>query len=78
MNENKIIIKRRKKRNKTKQEQFMINFEEWVGYWRNNPHRFITEYLGLKLYDFQKVLVYMMFKYPKFIFVASRGLSINI
>lgn len=53
----------------------MVNFEEWVGYWRANPHRFITDYLGLMLYDFQKVLIYMMFMYPRFIFIASRGLA---
>ena len=59
----------------TKQEQFMLNFEEWIDYWRENPHRFITEYLKLKLYDFQKVLIYQMFLYPNFIFIASRGLA---
>lgn len=75
MSSSKILIKRKKKVSLTKQEQFMINFELWVAYWRANPHRFITDYLGLKLYDFQKVLIYMMFKYPKFIFIASRGLA---
>lgn len=53
----------------------MENFEEWLGYWRDNPHRFITDYLGLRLYDFQKILIYMMFKYPSFVYVASRGLA---
>lgn len=71
MNQNKIYIKRKKKFNITKQEQFMINFEEWVSYWRANPHRFVTEYLGLVLYDFQKILIYQMFMFPKFIFIAS-------
>lgn len=75
MEQNKIIIKRKKKSSLTKQEQFMTNFEEWASYWRANPQRFITEFLGLKLYDFQKVLIYMMFNYPKFIFIASRGLA---
>ena len=53
----------------------MDNFEDWVAYWRANPHRFITDYLGLRLYDFQKVLIYMMFKYPSFILVGLRPLS---
>ena len=70
-----ILIRRRKKVNRSKTKRYMDNFEEWLGYWRLNPHRFITDYLGLRLYDFQKVLVYMMFKYPSFVFVASRGLA---
>lgn len=66
-----VRIKHKKKKSLTRREQFMVNFEEWVGYWRANPHRFITDYLGLMLYDFQKVLIYMMFMYPRFIFIAS-------
>ena len=56
-------------------KRFMDNLEEWAAYWRSNPHRFITDYLGLKLYDFQKVIVYQMFNYPNFILVCSRGLA---
>lgn len=71
----KILIKRLKRKTKTQQEISAENFEKWVSYWRANPHRFITDYLGLTLYDFQKVLIYQMNKYPNFIFVASRGLA---
>lgn len=70
-----ITIKRLKKENKSQQQIYAENFESWVAYWRANPHRFITDYLGLRLYDFQKVLIYQMNKYPNFIFVASRGLA---
>lgn len=75
-NENVIIVKKIK-RGLSKREQFDINFEKYVAYWRSNPHRFITEYLGLKLYDFQKDLVYWFFKYPSVIYVASRGLMVH-
>ena len=71
----KIYIKKAKKANTSRTKRFMDNLEECVSYWRSNPHRFICDYLGLKLYDFQKVLIYMMFKYPSFILVASRGLA---
>jgi len=72
----KIRIKRRKKANKSKTVRYMENFEEWLGYWRENPHRFWTDYLGLtRLYGFQQVLLWMMFKYQYFIFAASRGLN---
>lgn len=72
----KIYIKKAKKATTSRTKRFMDNLEDWVAYWRANPHRFITDYLGLRLYDFQKVLIYMMFKYPSFILVASRGLNL--
>lgn len=68
-----IQIKRLRKSDKTVLEKYADNFEVWIGYWRANIHRFITEYLGLNLYDFQKPLIYYMDKYPNFIFIASRG-----
>lgn len=71
----KIYVRRRRRADKSRSVRFMENFEEWAAYWRANPHRFITDYLGLTLYDFQKVLIYAMFKYPNFIFAASRGLN---
>ena len=72
----KIIIKRRKdKRNLTKTQKYNESCEDWIAYWRANPHRYITEYLGLRLYDFQKVIIYLMNFYSNFIFVASRGLA---
>jgi hypothetical protein len=74
MNDGKILIKRPKKK-QTLQEQYSEAFEEWVAYWRDNPHRFITDYLGLRLYDFQKVLIYEMNKSTNFIFVGSRGIA---
>lgn len=70
---NQIVIKRKKRTNQS--EVFMNNFVQWVEYWRKNPHRFITDYLGLKLYDFQKILIYQMNFYNNFIFIASRGLA---
>ena len=51
------------------------NFEAWVGYWRANPQRFITEYLGLPLYDFQKVLIWEMNNTANYIFIGSRGIA---
>ena len=71
----KIIIKRKKEKVVTLQQQYNDIFEEWVSYWRENPHRFITDYLGLTLYDFQKILIYQMNKNPNFIFVGSRGIA---
>ena len=74
MNNNKIIIKRKKRQDSS--EIFLNNFMEWVEYWRKNPHRFVTDYLQLKLYDFQKILIYQMNLYNNFIFVATMWRSI--
>lgn len=70
-NENVIQIKRLKKKTKSIEETINENFESWVGFWRANPHRFITDYLGLRLYDFQKVLICLMDRYPTFLYAAS-------
>lgn len=61
-------------------EQFWDNFNDWISYYRQNIHRFITEYLGINLYFFQKILVYLMDftgekKIGTFVFFASRGLG---
>lgn len=71
----KIVIRRLKKKRATLQEQYNENFEAWVGYWRANPQRFITEYLGLPLYDFQKVLIWEMNNTANYIFIGSRGIA---
>jgi hypothetical protein len=70
-----IKVRKRIYNKKTIEEQKRENKEAWVAYWRANPHRFITEWLGLQLYDFQKILIYQMNMYPNFIFLASRGLA---
>lgn len=72
-NSGKIVIKRKKRIDQS--VVFMNNFLLWVEFWRKNPHRFITDYLKLILYDFQKILIYQMNMYNNFIFVASRGLA---
>ena len=71
----KIIIKRKKKINQSRQQRFVSHCEDWLAYWRANPQRYITEYLGLKLYDFQKFLIYLMNFFSNFIFVASNWCS---
>lgn len=45
----------------------------WVGYWRKNPHKFASDYLGFELYLFQRVLLYMMSKSNWFMYIATRG-----
>ena len=75
LEKNKITIKRLKQKEKSIKEQTDEIMEVWFAYWRANPHRFITDYLGLILYDFQKILIYEMNFSTNFCFVASRGLA---
>lgn len=74
----KICIKRLKRVVKSRDDIYKENFESWVGYWRSNIHRFITDYLGLLLYDFQKCLIWMFEQSAYNIFIASRGLKLSI
>ena len=74
-NDDVVIIRRLKKQNVALKDQYAENLENWAAYWRANPHRFITEYLGLTLYDFQKLLIYQMNFIPNYIFIGSRGIA---
>ncbi|MCC0764805.1 hypothetical protein IR151_17565 [Clostridioides sp. ES-S-0006-03] len=47
----------------------------WTSFYRENPHRFVLDYLRLKLYPFQMLLLYMMNVSTKFCFIACRGLG---
>ena len=76
MSTKKIVFKRKKPECKTGDASLRDRVEEWVGYWRANPHRFIIEYLGLPFKgDFQPILFYALDLYTHFIYVASRGLG---
>ena len=46
----------------------------WAEYWRKNPHRFAIEYLGINLYPFQMILIFMMNISNLLAFIACRGL----
>ncbi len=59
-----------------RQENVMNGLACWVGYWRSNPHRFVTEYLGIAPFSlFQKILLFLMFSNDYFLWWASRGIS---
>ena len=73
MEQNKIVIKRKKK--KSLNEQYQENLLEWIDFFRFNPHRLITDYYGLELYDFQKIILYEMDTHEAEILVGSRGIA---
>lgn len=53
------------------------NFAEWIGFYRQNPHRFMEDYFGTHLHPFQRFLFYMMNKDDKFMYIAARGQGEN-
>ena len=61
--------------NKSIFEKREDNLKQWASFWRRNPHRFVEDYLGIKLFMFQKILLYMMNVSPNFMLIAARGLG---
>lgn len=47
----------------------------WASFYRANIHRLAVDYLGLQLFTFQMILLYMMDIAPDFMFWASRGIG---
>lgn len=69
-----VFVKKKKTgRKDTKEESFWENFIEYVTYYRDNPHRFCSEYLGLPLHWWQQVILYAMWTRESTIFLAGRG-----
>lgn len=68
-----IKSKERKNLNKDSYINLLEGTKIWVEYWRKNPHRFAIEYLGINLYPFQMILIYMMNIVTAFVFIACRG-----
>ena len=57
----------------SKTERIMNTVAWRTGYYRENPHRFCEDYLGIYLKTFQKILIYFMFHFNYFMYLASRG-----
>jgi len=69
--DNKLVIKRKKQKDAS--ATYQENLLEWIDFFRANPHRLITDYYGLRLHDFQNILIYEMNYFNAIIFVGSRG-----
>jgi tRNA(Met) C34 N-acetyltransferase TmcA len=74
----KNLFAQRKNNNKqsdlvTKNEKLMNGIATWASFYRANPHRFVEEYLGIKLKLFQKILLYLMVHFNYVMYCAARG-----
>ena len=57
----------------TKSEKLMNGIATWCSFYRANPQRFCKEYLNVQLKPFQAILLYMMFHYTYFMYIAARS-----
>jgi len=59
----------------TSNYKFMNKVKKWASFYRKYPFMFCKDYLNLDLKLFQKILLYLMFNFNFFMFIASRGLG---
>jgi hypothetical protein len=58
-----------------KQAAYKKSLKEWVEFWRENPHRFAQDYLGIRLKWFQEMIIYEFDKKTNSIFIGTRGVG---
>lgn len=58
---------------KDKQQKIMETVAWRAGYYRNNPHRYVNDVLGLSLKWFQQILLWCMMHYNFVMYLAARG-----
>lgn len=56
-----------------KSERIMNGVAVWCAFYRNNPQRFVKDYLNVHLKLFQKILLYAMMYNYHFCYIAARG-----
>lgn len=56
-----------------KSERLLEGCAYWGAFYRENPQRFVADYLNIHLKLFQKILIYMMMISTNFMYLASRG-----
>lgn len=68
-------IEKRDDIDKNKVMAYQNSLEEWVAFWRENPHRFAQDYFQIKLKDFQEMIIYEFSKNRNNIMIATRGIG---
>lgn len=58
---------------KEKSQRLMDGIAYWAAFYRKNAHRFVKDFLNIKLKQYQKILIYMMMVSTNFLYIASRG-----
>ncbi|HDT8867724.1 TPA: terminase [Staphylococcus pseudintermedius] len=68
-------LRRNHRKTESKSVSAMKNIAIWIAYYRENPHRFVLEFLNINLKPFQCVLLWAMIQHHYFVFIASRGIG---
>ena len=58
-----------------KETAYKKSLKEWVMFWRENPHRFAQDYLGIRLRWFQEMIIYEFDKNTNSVFIGTRGVG---
>ena len=56
-------------------EEFEDRLIDWCTFYRRNIHRFVEHYLGIKLYLYQKIMLYLMNLCPTVVLLCSRAVG---
>lgn len=67
--------KKRENLSQRKRDRFEEGIKIWTSFFRLNLHRFCIDYLGLNLYPFQMIMLYLMNVMYSSCFICARGLS---
>lgn len=57
------------------EDQLLDQVEELLSYYRQFPHLFVEDYLGITLKDYQKIVLYEMVHNKYFVFTGSRSIA---
>ena len=58
---------------KTREQRILEGMAAWASFYRENPHRFVKDYLNINLKPFQQILLMEMDKNNYTAYIASRG-----
>ena len=51
------------------------NIIDWNTFFRRNPQLFIKMYFGINLHLFQKIIIYLMARFPLVVLICARAVS---
>lgn len=60
---------------KSREERILEGIAAWAAFYRENPHRFVKDYLNVNLKQFQQTLLMEMDRNNYAAYIAARGLS---